>query len=676
MLVFAGLIMGIGMGMVEREASWFGGNDNEDYNPLRFSVVRIQAVSSDFDWVEPFWGSAGGVGLGTGWVVETDPEPLFITNAHVVRNAKDVKLQLLVHSSRKWDAEVVMITHKFDMALLVLKEKDEFLSALSERSMELLALPISTSAPTMGLPVVAVGFPMGMNNLKISSGVVAGNEDVEGLSVIQSTAPISPGSSGGPLLLKDGSEVVGINFAKSASLEAENINYVIPAWRIRGVVQTYREMAAKQDGVKSRIQVRIPQADAVTVEANEALHQIQNCSEGLFLSYLGSKSFFLQAEPPLPQQSFLTKVRGVEIDAFGMGVDKNFCEDRVRYTDLIYMQDDFTGTVEVEVCHQGKLTTHQVPLDWRGSAYDQGIVYVDEPAFEENLTQYVVFGDIAVMQLTFNHIELMYKANPTLAGFLQPELMDSNRLIMPFVSPGSYASEFLRPGSIVKRVNGHEVFTLEDFKKHFVPDAAKNQNIGPDVDVNELDMEEDDGLDDVDEDATGSSLEPTNHLTNNSGQGSNAEAGWKGHKGQPAFLAQRSDPNGTTETGAAEAGTAINETRSDVVWTLETEEGEVYAVFFDESLQKQVTTADSDESSYLLPSLVLNAAAERNVLPKSQSPFLRALLGAKPAQLQLEASHVRRSVEPLPTSIRADIPLKRTGRESEWPRRLLGQIAK
>ena len=75
--------------------------------------------------------------------------------------------------------------------------------------MDLKPLPISDTVPTMGLPVVALGFPLGMNSLKISSGVVAGNEEVEGLICIQSTAPISPGSSGGPLLLDDGSEVVG-----------------------------------------------------------------------------------------------------------------------------------------------------------------------------------------------------------------------------------------------------------------------------------------------------------------------------------------------------------------------------------------------------------------------------------------------------------------------------------
>lgn len=562
-----------------------------------------------------------------------------------------------------------MISHKFDMALLVLKDREEFLAALAEESMQLQPLSISTSVPSMGLPVVAVGFPMGMNNLKISSGVVAGNEDVEGLNCIQSTAPISPGSSGGPLLLKDGTEVVGINFAKSASLDAENINYVIPAWRIRGVVNTYKQLAAEQSGVKSRMQVRIPEADAVIVEANAALHAVQNCSEGLFMSFLGSKSFFLQADPPVPQQSFLTKVRGIEIDEFGMGKDANYCEDRVRYTDLIYMQDDYTGAVEVEVCHKGRLTTHQVPLDWKEDAYDQGILYVDEPAFEENLTQYVIFGDIAVMQLTFNHIELLYKANPSLAGFLQPDLMDSTRLIMPFVSPGSYASEFLRPGSIVKRVNGHEVYTLDDFKEHFVPDAAKNKNIGVYVDVNELDMEDEDGLDDVLEWESESELNVTSAGKGSSGKGS---PGSRGHKRQPAFLEKQKRNESEDVEEVATNGTADPE----VVWTLETDDGEVYAVFFDESLQTQVKQADSDESSFLLPYTVLKAAVERNALPATPSPFLRGLVGSKPTHLQLDASRVRRSEETLATSIRADIPLKEAGRETGWPQRFARKLLK
>merc|ERR1719321_1199116 len=456
---------------------WFssalGGVGNTDYNPLRYSVVRIEAVAREFDWLEPFFGSQSGVGLGTGWFVSTDPEPVFVTNAHVVSNAQEVKLQLLVHGNQKWEAEVVQITQKFDMALLVLKQKDQFIEELTAAGMALQALPIAETVPTMGLPVVALGFPLGMNSLKISSGVVAGNEEVEGLICIQSTAPISPGSSGGPLLLDDGSEVVGINFAKSSSLDAENVNYVIPGWRVKAFVNSYKRAADSPDYIRMRKQVRIPSADAVIVEANQPLRKLMNCSDGLFLSSLGPKSFFLQATPPIPQKSFLTKVRGVEIDQFGMGWDKDFCEDRVQYTDLLFMQEDITGEVEVEVCHDGVVSKHSVPLEWRADAYDVGIRYVEEPEFEEDLTQYVLFGDIAIMQLTFNHIESLYKYNPLLAGYLLPEERKQNRLVIPFVMPGSYAGEFLTAGDIIRRVNGHEVFTIDDFKTHFIPDELK-----------------------------------------------------------------------------------------------------------------------------------------------------------------------------------------------------------
>ena len=37
---------------------------------------------------------------------------------------------------------------------------------------------------------------------------------------------------------------------------------------------------------------------------------------------------------------------------------------------------------------------------------------------------------------------------------------------------------FLMPGDIVRRVNGHEVFTLEDLKAHFVPDELNKDAPG------------------------------------------------------------------------------------------------------------------------------------------------------------------------------------------------------
>jgi len=713
---------------------WFssalGGVGNTDYNPLRYSVVRIEAVAREFDWLEPFFGSQSGVGLGTGWVVSTDPEPVFITNAHVVTNAQEVKLQLLVHGNQKWEAEVVQITQKFDMALLVLKQKDEFVQELASANMALRALPISDTVPTMGLPVVALGFPLGMNSLKISSGVVAGNEEVEGLICIQSTAPISPGSSGGPLLLEDGSAVVGINFAKSSSLDAENVNYVIPGWRVKAFVNSYKRAADEPTYIKMRKQVRIPSADAVIVEANQPLRKLMNCSDGLFLSNLGPKSFFLQATPPIPQKSFLTKVRGVEIDQFGMGWDKDFCEDRVQYTDLLFMQEDITGEVEVEVCHEGAVTKHSVPLEWRSEAYDVGIRYVEEPEFEEDLTQYVLFGDIAIMQLTFNHIESLYKYNPLLAGYLLPEERKQNRLVIPFVMPGSYAGEFLTAGDIIRRVNGHEVFTIDDFKTHFIPDEL-NKNSEPEAPLEDTESTSSSATaEDIRQAVEAAVAEAMRNLQNGQGEAAsnssseNATALLATHKkAQPkmnmflppqgaetakaGFLQTRgkirksrrmtdepdklgaaarneSEPDGGESGDFGEDGESngiftipmdpaeeVEETASDegkVVWTLETEGGHIYAVFFDDMLEEQVLEAETSESAYLMTSVVLQAAQRRNILQRSPLPFVRGLLekSAKPAHLQLRSAKARPSASPPARTLRADIPVKRAGRGEGW----------
>ena len=73
--------------------------------------------------------------------------------------------------------------------------------------------------------------------------------ELSGNICIQSTAPISPGNSGGPLLNAAGTHVLGVNFAKAADSSAENINYVIPAWRVRQIIHRHlhdeKEAAAK-----------------------------------------------------------------------------------------------------------------------------------------------------------------------------------------------------------------------------------------------------------------------------------------------------------------------------------------------------------------------------------------------------------------------------------------------
>ena len=60
-----------------------------------------------------------------------------------------------------------------------------------------------------GDPVVAIGNPMGLEDT-VSNGLVSARRKVEGgLEVLQVSAPIAPGSSGGPIFNERG-EVIGV----------------------------------------------------------------------------------------------------------------------------------------------------------------------------------------------------------------------------------------------------------------------------------------------------------------------------------------------------------------------------------------------------------------------------------------------------------------------------------
>jgi len=95
-------------------------------------------------------------------------------------------------------------------------------------------LTLSQRTPKVGEEVVAIGNPLALIST-LSNGVVSGMRELEGVRHIQTTAPISPGSSGGVLLNLQG-EVIGVTTFNLR--EAQNLNFAVAVEHVRSVLRT------------------------------------------------------------------------------------------------------------------------------------------------------------------------------------------------------------------------------------------------------------------------------------------------------------------------------------------------------------------------------------------------------------------------------------------------------
>jgi hypothetical protein len=103
-----------------------------------------------------------------------------------------------------------------------------------DKSVDLILLKVSTlnkpvikfasTNATIGQKIFVIGSPRGLP-ATISDGIISGMRDFEGNKLLQMTASISAGSSGGPVLNVNG-ELLGISVAQLS--DGQNLNFAIP----------------------------------------------------------------------------------------------------------------------------------------------------------------------------------------------------------------------------------------------------------------------------------------------------------------------------------------------------------------------------------------------------------------------------------------------------------------
>lgn len=152
--------------------------------------------------------------FGSGVLIERNGKKYILTNLHVVGYARSATVRFQLHDKNvRYNACPVVSTEK-DLALIALPD-----------DCEMVALPFYEGEITEELAVVAAGFPELANkpSWQLTRGYISNARlDTDGRvnasRVIQHTASIDPGSSGGPLLVKgadDKYRILGINTWKA-----------------------------------------------------------------------------------------------------------------------------------------------------------------------------------------------------------------------------------------------------------------------------------------------------------------------------------------------------------------------------------------------------------------------------------------------------------------------------
>lgn len=159
--------------------------------------------------------------LGSGFAIEPN---LLLTNSHVFQDGR-------LGFVRKIGSD-----HLLHIEQVILRDRENDIVLLYVPDLNLPSLPIQPSEPVIGDTVFAMGNPEGMEGT-FSEGLVSALRNTKGIHLIQITAPISHGSSGGPVFNIYG-EVIGISTSTLTS--GQNLNFAVPASAIDALLEKAR----------------------------------------------------------------------------------------------------------------------------------------------------------------------------------------------------------------------------------------------------------------------------------------------------------------------------------------------------------------------------------------------------------------------------------------------------
>ena len=179
--------------------------------------------------IETFDARGEKLSRGSGFFIDKDR---VVTNRHVIDGAYRGEVHL--NSGNSFQVKnVLAVDAEGDIAILKVEAPANLVRPLS----------LDRASPQEGESVVVIGNPFGLEG-SVTNGIVSAVRDIPGFGrIIQITAPISPGSSGSPVVNMQG-QVIGV--ATLQITGGQSVNFAIPSERIAQLDRSAQAQTTQQ----------------------------------------------------------------------------------------------------------------------------------------------------------------------------------------------------------------------------------------------------------------------------------------------------------------------------------------------------------------------------------------------------------------------------------------------
>ena len=201
-----------------------------------FKVLKTAANTSSSpknrDYSNDDW-----TGNGSGVIISNSG--LIATNFHVIEDAEAIEVDFLYNGQVKsFRAKVIRTDEVNDLAIIKIDDNSfEGLSGIKYN--------FKTRSSQVGESVFALGYPKALSSMgkdiKFTDGKISSKTGFQGdVTTYQTTTPIQPGNSGGPLFDYKGN-LIGINSSKIVSDDVDNVAYTIKSLYLLTLIDSMNE---------------------------------------------------------------------------------------------------------------------------------------------------------------------------------------------------------------------------------------------------------------------------------------------------------------------------------------------------------------------------------------------------------------------------------------------------